>query len=96
MATEYKWANPYKWLTDKTEVWTPARVREVLLAVLDTTEGQEYIEDAFQDEMEEDGYFIPTNAPLCSQCGEPTTSKVEVEGVEGPVCHDCREGNWMG
>ena len=54
--SKYKWDSPFEWLAEKAEDWD----REQLLDTLTTVAGaldSDTLQDIFQDEMDQDGYF---------------------------------------
>lgn len=60
---KYKWGNPHVWLTDCLlhEKWTPAEVVGVAINLASVIDPDE-IQNLFQEEMDEDGYFNPIEA----------------------------------
>jgi hypothetical protein len=57
--TSYKWENPHAWLMEKAQSWSTEQLYcavDSLANRLDT----DAIQDLFQSEMEQDGYFDKT------------------------------------
>ena len=55
----YRWASPAEWLSEKIqgfEVLDFHRLKELALAMLSDLDSDQ-LQDLFQDDMEEDGYF---------------------------------------
>jgi hypothetical protein len=65
MAT-YKWASPYEWLCDKADEWTPKQVKATLISVA-FLHDSDTIQDLFESEMDEDGYFDDTDITLSDE-----------------------------
>jgi hypothetical protein len=57
---KYKWGSPHVWLTDclMRGRWTPSEVTGVAINLTSILDGDE-IQDLFQNEMDESGYFNP-------------------------------------
>lgn len=54
---EYKWNNPHEWLITKIErEWKEYQLRSAIRNLLYKIDN-DIIQDAFQDEMDADGYF---------------------------------------
>ena len=53
---QHKWDSPYHWLSEKMEEWTIEEVRQALRSLALQAGGDE-IQDLFESEMTEDGYF---------------------------------------
>lgn len=56
--SEYKWSNPLDWLADRIANAEESELRGILHAVIDKLDADE-VQDIFQAEMDEDGYFHP-------------------------------------
>ena len=57
MAKNYRWDSVYKWLAySVTEKWDAARTRVELLEIAAKCDPDD-LQDLFQADMEEDGYF---------------------------------------
>ena len=57
---EYKWSGPHEWLADHTNPLNPKNSAEYLynaLCCLALQVDSDTIQDVFQDEMDETGYF---------------------------------------
>jgi activator of HSP90 ATPase len=54
--TNYRWDNPYKWLEDQCRVWDKERVTQAFLS-LALASDSDTLQDLFQPEMDQDGYF---------------------------------------
>jgi len=52
----YKWSNPYNWLADMSSGWSEA-VLYAALCRLACGLDSDTIQEAFQDQMDGDGYF---------------------------------------
>ena len=55
---EYKWAHPYNWFSEWIEKADEKRLREYLRILAGRLDGDQ-IQDLFEKEMDEDGYFDP-------------------------------------
>lgn len=55
--SDYKWNNPCEWLTDAAKSWPKDSVYNALCLVAQKTD-PDTLQDIFQREMDEDGYFI--------------------------------------
>ena len=53
---KYKWEFPGEWLQEKIQGWDEAELRSALLCMLDRMDNDD-IQDIFQTEMDQDGYF---------------------------------------
>lgn len=57
MEKKYKWKYPFEWLEEKVDKWSPGQVKCALaLAVMTDSDT---LQDLFQGEMTDDGYFDP-------------------------------------
>lgn len=56
----YKWENPYEWLEHKQEEWSKEETAQALLSLALHTDS-DTLQDLFQSDMEEDGYFLPAD-----------------------------------
>ncbi len=54
----YKWDNPLEWLSSASKEWDTAQLRNAILLVAEQCDS-DAIQDIFQQEMNEDGYFTP-------------------------------------
>ncbi len=54
--SKYKWATPYEWVEQKSKDWTKERLLTEFLNLARITDS-DTLQDTFQDEMDEDGYF---------------------------------------
>ena len=54
--SEYKWVTPYHWLNDKLVTWDRARLMQELSIVAAKLD-YETIQELYQSEMDDDGYF---------------------------------------
>ena len=52
----YKWATPYEWIEQKSQDWTRERLLTEFLNLARITDS-DTLQDTFQGEMDEDGYF---------------------------------------
>lgn len=88
---EYKWSHPTEWLDTLIQTRIAANdhdgVQELLLVIVNSgkLDGDD-IQDLFQSEMDEDGYFTPDPAPIIAAMGR----KQIVELLEG-VSIECRD-----
>ena len=94
-----RWSNPQEWLSDKIgqladkdEMNEIVTIAHSLMNMLDADQ----IQDGFQQEMTDDGYFTPTDLVQCSDCGDMVhKSKLTdpehhaVFDREEQVCLDC-------
>ena len=56
----YRWTSPNEWLSDQLAATDdPAKLRGYLTAILDLLD-PDMLQDVFQTEMEQDGYFQST------------------------------------
>jgi nitrate/TMAO reductase-like tetraheme cytochrome c subunit len=69
---EYRWDSPHEWLRDKLnklanddEINEILSIAQQLSAHLDA----DVLQDLFQREMDDEGYFTATDAKTCSDCG---------------------------
>lgn len=53
---KYKWDNPTEWLLEKMADWDNEECRHALERLIERMDF-DTIQDLFQDEMDEDGYF---------------------------------------
>ena len=53
---EYKWANPYEWVEQKSKDWSRERLLTEFLNLACITDS-DTLQDTFQEEMDNDGYF---------------------------------------
>ena len=53
---EYHWDSPFEWLADKAKSWDAAQLHETLITVAGACDS-DTLQDIFQAEMNEDGYF---------------------------------------
>lgn len=57
--TKYKWDSPQEWLSQKINATDDvAKLRGIVTSVVDLLDADE-IQDTFQSEMDDDGYFKP-------------------------------------
>ena len=56
--SRYQWAFPSEWLADKIESCTQSELSSIAYDLLRLT-AEDDLQDAFQHEMELDGYFEP-------------------------------------
>jgi hypothetical protein len=57
MATKtYRWDTPYEWLSEAAREWTPERLYQEL-CTLALKHDSDTLQDEYQNEMQEDGYF---------------------------------------
>lgn len=70
---KHKWETPYLWLNDKSKEWDKDQLREALLGIALYTD-PDSLQDRFQEEMEEDGYFRPLLL-MCGKCGRRDQSQ---------------------
>ena len=54
----YKWDTPHGWLWEKAQSWSKEEMYSVIVALSDHLDA-DTIQDVFQSEMEQDGYFDP-------------------------------------
>ena len=54
--SKYKWATPYEWIEQKSQDWTRERLLTEFLNLACITDS-DTLQDTFQSEMDEDGYF---------------------------------------
>lgn len=71
----YRWNHPSEWLSEKIGEWDEAELRSALFSLLCTL-SEDDIQDVFQQEMSDDGYFEPRrdeDDPVyrCPKCGGP-------------------------
>ena len=52
----YKWPTPHAWLKEKITTWDKAKLLSLINQVIDDQDA-DFIQDTFQKEMDEDGYF---------------------------------------
>ena len=52
----YRWDTPYDWLTDKAREWERSALYNALESLARKTDS-DTLQDIFQDEMTDDGYF---------------------------------------
>lgn len=52
----YRWATPHAWLTEKARGWTAKELLETLV-LLAAGATSDTLQDLFEEEMTEDGYF---------------------------------------
>lgn len=75
MAKQYRWATAHDWLREKYDI------PEEVWCLLDQVDS-DTIQDYFQSEMDEDGYFDALIGN-CAECGFPADEKT------GYKCHHC-------
>lgn len=80
MSKRYRWHSPGEWLDTKLNEWSPEEVKkaaETMARKLDS----DTIQDLYESEMTEDGYFEPLKRPgvrspmppdRCDRCDRPT------------------------
>lgn len=70
---KYRWANAYEWFSDFLDKQDPWRVKHIAKQFAQQA-GFDAIQENFQDEMDDDGFFTPVwPHPLhCHICDEPT------------------------
>ena len=56
MTKTHKWANPYEWLEDAARLWDAPRLYRELMNLARLL-GSDALQDEFQSDMDEDGYF---------------------------------------
>lgn len=56
---KYRWATPYEWLLEKSRSWPLEQCRTEMLN-LARLHDQDTLQDEYQSEMDEDGYFDET------------------------------------
>ena len=56
MEGKYKWDNPHDWLMEKVNTWTENELRAELRHLATLLDGDQ-IQEAFESEMDKDGYF---------------------------------------
>ena len=67
----YKWNTPHEWLMDAAQSWDSAQLYSALSSIIDKLDA-DTIQDLYQTEMSEDGYFVDLDEPKseCQNCGE--------------------------
>lgn len=55
---KYKWNSPYEWLENKVKEWTPEQIKVEFLDLAQGTDS-DTLQDIYQVDMYEDGYFEP-------------------------------------
>jgi len=58
--TRYRWDSPFDWLSDRAKTWDEAKLRHEF-EQLAMGHDSDFLQDCYQSEMEEDGYFEPLN-----------------------------------
>jgi len=56
MNATYKWNSPHDWLSDKAKDWSKGRLYQEL-CTLAARHDADTLQDEYQDEMDQDGYF---------------------------------------
>lgn len=73
---KYKWDNANEWLRNCS---IPAE--EILIAIMDQLDS-DMIQDVFQSEMEEDGYFVPGEAKVFTIWWQPEDPEDEAQEID--------------
>lgn len=60
---KYRWDTPHDWLSAKVQGWDANALRGALNSLIPNLTSEQ-IEDTFDPDMSEDGYYIPEGAPL--------------------------------
>ncbi|MDR4483850.1 MAG: hypothetical protein R3B95_11665 [Nitrospirales bacterium] len=58
MAHKYQWDCPYSWLAEKSQEWEIERLKVEFLALAALLDS-DTLQDQYQSEMDNDGYFEP-------------------------------------
>ena len=81
MGEKYRWSTPYEWLEWKSRQWTRDELLQALLSVA-LQEDSDTLQDLFQSEMDEDGYFDVIKEPMIF-VNEAKTRMVEITETGG-------------
>ena len=99
---EYKWKNAHQWLRNKLIKYSDAELLSIMDRLI-VIVSEDQIQDEFQQEMEDDGYFTLTNLVMCPECGEKY-EKSDIVDPENhvtidrdqPICIEChRDWIWL-
>ena len=58
MSLKYRWQNVHEWLHDHNEQWTLEETRQAMMEIALKCDS-DTLQDIFQEEMDDDGYFEP-------------------------------------
>jgi len=84
--TKYKWSSPQEWLQQKIAATDDiGKLRGIVTSVVDKLDSDE-IQDVFQAEMDEDGYFKPDLTDIISRMPREAVVKL-LEDASIP-CYD--------
>lgn len=57
----YRWSHPYEWLADTARSWDKDTLYSELMNLASNTDS-DTLQDLFQMQMDEDGYFTPVKS----------------------------------
>ena len=94
----HRWASPFHWLNEKMHEWTAAEVRNALHVVAASVD-YSTLQDIFQREMDEDGYFEEVVMVFCPGSGlkdcedcnhRPDHALTRACSASGTTCPPCQ------
>ena len=97
---QYKWQNPQEWLKDRLNRLADEDEMNGILSIAGDLLGlldYDKIQDLYQQEMTDDGYFIPSDAVMCPECGDSLDKsqmadpEMHLSLVREAICMDCHQ-----